>query len=142
MSAEKITREMLYQRAVEISASIYSKAGFCIDDKNDCYSAAKNCEDCIKQWLINKAKKELTKTTKAILPVAKDSVNHPGHYETGRFECIDVMLETQGNEAVKGFCICNAFKYLYRHKRKNGVEDIKKAIWYLNKYIERESGDK
>lgn len=66
----------------------------------------------------------------------KDNVNHPSHYETGKFECIDVMLETQGVEAVKSFCICNAFKYLYRHK--NGVEDVKKAIWYLNKFIELE----
>ena len=65
-----------------------------------------------------------------------DIVNHPGHYETGRYECIDVMTETQGVEAVKDFCICNAFKYIYRHRNKNGTEDIKKAIWYLNKYVE------
>ncbi len=68
----------------------------------------------------------------------KDNVNHPSHYETGKYECIDVMLETQGKESVKAFCICNAFKYLYRHNNKNGVEDIKKAIWYLNKYISLE----
>lgn len=67
-----------------------------------------------------------------------DNVNHPMHYETGEFECIEVMLETQGIEAVQDFCICNAFKYLYsyRHKNKNGNEDIAKAIWYLNKYLE------
>lgn len=65
-----------------------------------------------------------------------DNVNHPRHYETGKYECIDVMTETQGKDAVYEFCICNAFKYLYRHRRKNNVEDIKKAIWYLNKAIE------
>ena len=70
-----------------------------------------------------------------------DVVNHPAHYETGNFECIDVMLETQGKEAVLNFCICNAFKYLYRCRRKNGLEDIKKANWYLNKYIELEESD-
>ena len=68
----------------------------------------------------------------------KDNVNHPSHYETGKFECIDVMVETQGVEAVKAFCICNAFKYLYRHKNKNGTEDVKKAIWYLNKLVDLE----
>jgi hypothetical protein len=67
-----------------------------------------------------------------------DNVNHPSHY-TGKYECIDVMAETQGVEAVKNFCICNAFKYLYRHKRKNGTEDIQKAIWYLQKYVELEA---
>ena len=67
-----------------------------------------------------------------------DNVNHPKHYETGKFECIDVMVETQGEEAVKAYCLCAAFKYLYRHKWKNGLEDIKKARWYLDKFIELE----
>ncbi len=70
-----------------------------------------------------------------------DNVNHPSHYETGKFECIEVMLETQGLEAVLDFCLCNAFKYLYRAKRKNGLEDIKKANWYLSKYIELNGGN-
>lgn len=65
-----------------------------------------------------------------------DNINHPEHYSTGRFECIDVMAEIYGEEAVKSFCMCNAFKYLYRTKQKNGAEDVQKAIWYLNKYIE------
>lgn len=69
-----------------------------------------------------------------------DTVNHPSHYETGRFECFDVMVEALGVEETKGFCLCNAFKYIYRCKIKHEtpVEDIKKAIWYLNKYIELE----
>lgn len=66
----------------------------------------------------------------------EDAVNHPSHYETGKFECIEVMQEALGYDAVRDFCICNAFKYLYRHKRKNGYEDIKKAQWYLNKCVE------
>ena len=37
-----------------------------------------------------------------------DNVNHPAHYETGKFECIDVMVETQGVEATQNFCVCNA----------------------------------
>ena len=65
-----------------------------------------------------------------------DLVNHPPHYETGGIECIDAMVETQGVVAVMDFCICNAFKYLWRHGRKNGIEDVRKAIWYLNKYVE------
>jgi len=67
-----------------------------------------------------------------------DNVNHPAHYNVGNYESIDVMVATQGVEAVKDFCICNAFKYIYRHRFKNGTEDIKKAIWYLNKFVELE----
>jgi hypothetical protein len=72
----------------------------------------------------------------------EDVVNHPSHYETGKFECIDVMQEVFGKEAVQNFCMCNAFKYIYRTKRKNGLEDVKKAQWYINKYIELEEGEK
>lgn len=68
----------------------------------------------------------------------EDNVQHPAHYIGGSIECIDAMAETQGVEAVKNFCICNAFKYLWRHGKKNGVEDVKKAAWYLNKFIELE----
>lgn len=67
-----------------------------------------------------------------------DNVEHPTHYTGTSIECIDAMRETQGAEAVKNFCICNAFKYLWRHDKKNGVEDVKKAAWYLNKFIELE----
>lgn len=71
-----------------------------------------------------------------------DNVNHPAHYETGKFECIDVMVETQGVEATQDFCVCNALKYVYRHKKKNGIEDLQKAIWYLNKAVELENEKK
>lgn len=66
----------------------------------------------------------------------RDNVNHPSHYETGKFECIEVMQEVFGINAVRDFCKSNAFKYIYRMDRKNGTEDVKKAIWYLNKYLE------
>ena len=65
-----------------------------------------------------------------------DVVNSPEHYTSGSVECIVAMVETQGIEAVIGFCICNAFKYLWRHNLKNGIEDVKKASWYLNKAIQ------
>ena len=72
----------------------------------------------------------------------KDNVNHPKHYETGKFECIDVMGEVFGSDNLKEYCLINAFKYLYRCKRKEKeLEDIKKSIWYLNKYVELQEGD-
>lgn len=74
--------------------------------------------------------------------VRADNVEHPAHYTGESIECIDAMAETQGVEAVKNFCICNAFKYLWRHGKKNGVEDVKKAAWYLNKFIELEEKEK
>ena len=76
--------------------------------------------------------------------VKPDPVNRPAHYTSGSIECIDAMQAAFGDEAVKDFCLCNAFKYLWRHRNKNGVEDLKKARWYLNRLIremEVEDGD-
>lgn len=67
--------------------------------------------------------------------VKPDPVNRPAHYTSGGIECIDAMQAAFGAEVVKDFCLCNAFKYLWRHRNKNGVEDLKKARWYLNRLI-------
>lgn len=69
-----------------------------------------------------------------------NAIDHPDHYKAGNIECIDAMLETQGKEAVMNFCIGNAFKYLWRHRDKNGLEDIQKAKWYIDKYLELANG--
>lgn len=67
-----------------------------------------------------------------------DAVNHPSHYTSGGIECIDAMEAAYGTEAVMHFCQCNAFKYQWRFDKKNGAEDIQKAQWYQNKYLELE----
>ncbi len=63
-----------------------------------------------------------------------DPVNHPSHYTQGKVECIDAMEQALGTEVVKGFCLGNTYKYLWRHADKNGDEDIKKAVWYFSRY--------
>lgn len=82
---------------------------------------------------------ELPPIIKAV-DVTTDAIN-PAHYKTGKYECIDVMIETLGIDFVKGFCIGNAFKYLYRFRHKNGVEDVKKAKWYIDKFVELEGDE-
>lgn len=66
-------------------------------------------------------------------------VSHPPHYqsETG-LEVIDVIeaftFDLQGIEAVD---TANVIKYICRWSKKNGIQDLKKAMWYLNHLIER-----
>lgn len=64
-----------------------------------------------------------------------DKIN-PSYYNDGNVSCIEAMESAFGTDIVMHFCICNAFKYLFRHLNKNGMEDIDKALWYLNKYKE------
>ena len=67
----------------------------------------------------------------------KDNVNHPSHYTTGNIECIDALkAATVGLEGIEAVCTANVIKYFWRWKHKNGVEDIKKAIWYAERLIE------
>ena len=70
----------------------------------------------------------------------KDEINHPSHYEGSKIECIDAMIEGIGEEYVKGFCLGNAFKYIFRCMKKHDtpLADVKKARWYLDKFIELE----
>lgn len=72
----------------------------------------------------------------------KDNVNHPSHYESSTsIECIQAMTLIFGEDAVADFCACNAFKYMWRYKHKNGAEDLKKAEWYLS-YLGKMREDK
>ncbi len=52
-----------------------------------------------------------------------DNVNHPKHYENGPFECIELTR-------LLSFDWGNVVKYCYRWQSKNGVEDLRKALWY------------
>ena len=67
----------------------------------------------------------------------EEMVNHPSHYNHGKLECIDIMEDVFGIDETKAFCKLNAFKYLVRAELKGKeVEDIDKALWYLNKHQE------
>ena len=70
-----------------------------------------------------------------------ERVNHPAHYQGGGIECIDAMLAAFGKEEVSSFCKLNAFKYIWRSLKKDSMtEDIKKALWYLNTFIQLNDG--
>lgn len=68
----------------------------------------------------------------------EDLVNHPIHYIHGGIECIDAMKAAFGSDELKVYCKIAAFKYLWRADHKGGLQDIQKANWYLNKYLELE----
>lgn len=66
-----------------------------------------------------------------------DNVQHPAHYTQGKIECIDCIKAAIINKTgIKAFCVGNAIKYLFRYENKNGLEDVKKAQWYINRLIQ------
>ena len=69
-------------------------------------------------------------------PAGHDAVNHPSHYCQGGIECIDaIQAAVTGLSGMEAVCAGNVIKYVWRAKYKNGVEDLKKARFYLNKLI-------
>lgn len=66
---------------------------------------------------------------------SSERVNHPSHYNHGKFECIDVIEDWN-----LGFHLGNALKYICRAGRKDGstaLEDLRKASWYINREVGR-----
>ena len=68
----------------------------------------------------------------------KEAVNHPSHYQLGDLgiEALDVMKATMTKEQMDGFYIGNVQKYTLRAAQKNGLEDFKKALFYLKELVE------
>jgi len=64
----------------------------------------------------------------------KDPVNHPEHYTSGNIECLDAIKSALG-ENYQFYVQGNLIKYIWRFNHKNGVEDLKKAQFYLNDLI-------
>lgn len=66
-----------------------------------------------------------------------DNINHPLHYTHAKFEVIDIIEAFRLN-----YHMGNVIKYILRHEHKgNSIEDLKKARWYLDRYINKLGGD-
>ena len=65
-----------------------------------------------------------------------DMVNHPKHYTQGGIECIDALkAATVGKRGIEAVCVANVIKYLWRYEEKNGIEDVRKAKWYIERLL-------
>lgn len=68
--------------------------------------------------------------------MSKDNVNSPSHYTQAGIECIDaITAAVSGKSGIEAVCVANVIKYLWRYELKNGLEDVKKAQWYLNRLV-------
>ncbi len=81
---------------------------------------------------------ELVKDVPEQKELVTEDISKPKRYnKTGKLECWDVILD-QKMDFLEG----SVLKYLWRYKEKNGIQDLKKAIVYLEKMIEREENEK
>lgn len=109
-----------------------------------CYYASGDCELCPLSYTSRgdkisceeRIKKNPDECAKLLGFEIFDSVNHPEHYTQGDIECIDaIKAATTGLTGIEAYSTGAAMKYIWRWKWKNGAEDIKKAIWYLERIL-------
>jgi len=75
------------------------------------------------------------KTIPCSIDEKNNSINHPSHYTRGSIECIDAIMAALTPSEFRGYIKGNILKYIWREYNKNGVEDLKKARWYLDRLI-------
>ena len=78
---------------------------------------------------------KLKDTEQFLLPTMEAMVNHPKHYNKHGVECIDAIRATLTDEEFRGYCKGNVLKYTWREQYKNGLEDLEKAMWYLERLV-------
>lgn len=65
-----------------------------------------------------------------------DMVSHPRHYTQGGIECIDALkAATVGKRGIEAVCVANIIKYCWRYEEKNGIEDVCKAKFYIERLL-------
>lgn len=66
-----------------------------------------------------------------------DNVLHPSHYTQGKVECIDAIEAaiSMTEDGVAAYLTGQVIKYIWRWPHKNGLEDLRKARWYLDRLI-------
>lgn len=95
----------------------------------------KYCPECLPKYSKVPKKKEVQTIVEKVEPevkvVEKDVINHPSHYTRGKIEVIDFIEDQQ-----LPYHLGNVIKYIARAGHKGDkLEDLKKARWYLDRYI-------
>ena len=95
--------------------------GYLLDDDN-------NCPECAVETIDLEDPRD----------ASFDAVNKPFHYNhTDGIECIDYIKQVLGLDGFISYCHGNFIKYQHRYRyKRNPVEDMEKAQWYLNKMVE------
>jgi len=84
---------------------------------------------------IKKQSKTITSRSGKPIPRKKIKMSkiNPEHYKFGGVECIDAIKSSLSPEQFKGYLKASIIKYLWRYEKKNGLEDLEKADWFLRK---------
>lgn len=107
------------------------------------YSMSNNHQGTLKGWIDTvviiaerrKVDNLQSRVNDASLQQAFDTVQRPAHYNQSGIECIDAIAASMTPAEFQAYLKGNVQKYLWRYQHKNGVEDCRKAQWYLDRLV-------
>lgn len=135
MSAAEIAEHFLPAYPNMKKQLMMAKVAMLLSDKKPGRPEKEPANEAAMTAIENAEKIKLRQAVDEMLELVPDSVNCPAHYTAGKIEVIDFIQDKMSGEMFEGFCIGNALKYLSRYRMKGGLEDLKKAKWYLNRII-------
>ncbi|HBL6232105.1 TPA: DUF3310 domain-containing protein [Listeria monocytogenes] len=91
-------------------------------------------QDSLSNWVYSDAAKAFSSNGVSMKNENNDNVNNPAHYNTGGIETLDYIKAKVKD--YPSYAAGNILKYVSRYEHKNGIEDLKKARFYLNDLIE------
>jgi hypothetical protein len=98
-----------------------------------CEKCSEHCLECKCSSIPSFFTEGLALQIPKILTDEEERVNHPSHYQGNQFEVIDIIEDFDLN-----FSMGNAIKYILRAgKKEDRIEDLKKAVWYLEREISK-----
>jgi hypothetical protein len=123
-------------RVVTAESPLIGKLGTVIEcNERDVYVLASIDGVCASHIWFARCNLELVEPAPTVKEcLTTDNVNHPPHYNQGGIECIEAIKAALGDGFV-AYLRGNVMKYLWRCELKGGLEDLKKAAWYLDRAI-------
>ena len=125
-----MTRDEMVRTLVKFCDE-YNDCGVCLLEK---FSGGVMCD--FDEWSDDKLAIAYDHVYKNMDENVPDMVNHPQHYTQGGIECIDALkAATVGKRGIEAVCVANVIKYLWRYEEKNGIEDVRKAKFYIERLL-------
>ena len=144
------TLDKKYIKCPVCGGTVLNKNVFKITDDDGNGGCYPSCETCHGKGILEEKIMDLKNVTEEVNEAMNKKVDptNPDHYKDHTsLECIEAMEIIFGKAAVLDFCACNAWKYIWRWKNKNGAEDLDKALWYAkrgldNRYMDEPNYDR
>jgi hypothetical protein len=125
IESSKINKELIESVKFKFVSKVFLNKTNSVEEENSLL----DINELQNNWLIEDG--QVISQNEENKPLEK--VNHPNHYggENNVYEAIKI-IEAHDLNFVEG----NVIKYLLRYKKKNGYEDLEKALWYMVRLVE------